>query len=354
MTQASESSRLPPGRAAAPAESAGRTASRRDTARFFFKHRVTLAGVFALVVGSATLLVYLLPQTYAASARVLVEYGKSPTLRSDPLRTMPDQSDVVTSEIEIIRSRAVAEAVVDRLDLVNRPVADTLARRCKRATARLLDGLGLVNELEPRERLIRSVQRTLEVKQAPKASVLLIRYYADSPEHAAEVARAATDAYIDRHRGIFTDNTAPFFEQRVRETAKELAERRAALERETARQKIDDLQLQLRALEASYLFNQDRLDRARADMAADSSLVNIRVVDQPAIPARPVFSRLLLIALAIAGGAVLAVCCALLAEYFDHRVYTPDDLRARVDAPVLGSVRRARGLDLRSLAEGLR
>lgn len=335
------------------AEAGVRTASRRDAARFLFRHRATLLGVSVLVVASVTALVYALPQTYAAEAKVLVEYGKNPTMRSDPLRIPQDQSAVVVSEIEIITSRAVAEAVVDRLGLVHRPVPDTIGRRLKEGAADWLDRAGLVVRLDPRERHIRSIQRTLKVKQAPLSSVVDIAFFADSPAYAAEIAGAVTEAYIERHRQIFTDNTAAFFEQRVAESAADLAERRGALTRETAKARIDELQLQVRALEASYLFYQDKLDRARADMAADPSLVNVRIVDLPVVPARPVYPRLLRIAAGVLGGVVLALALALIAEYFDHRVHTPDDLRARVDAPVLGSVRRARAGTLRKLATGL-
>jgi uncharacterized protein involved in exopolysaccharide biosynthesis len=99
----------------------------------------------------------------------------------------------------------------------------------------------------------------------------------------------------------------------------------------------------MRALEASFLANRERLDRTVAEAGADRSLVNVRVVDPPRQPGRPNLPRLLLIVAGLVAGGALGVGMALLRGWFDHGLRTPDDLR-RVGIEPLGFVREDRNL----------
>jgi hypothetical protein len=101
------------------------------------------------------------------------------------------------------------------------------------------------------------------------------------------------------------------------------------------------MKLEVKALEAAYLMYRDKWDRAKVGSIGDDSLVNIRIVDYPAIPARPSFSRLILILAAFGGSIALAICLALLKNYFDHMVYAPADI-PDLDLPVVASVRYSR------------
>jgi uncharacterized protein involved in exopolysaccharide biosynthesis len=313
-----------------------------EVLRFLARQLRLLVAVTAGVTALVTALVYILPQRFASSALILVERGKHPTLRSDVLSYPLEVDEVVNSEAEIVVSRAVAETVVERLHL------DTRARPWSRLRAFIerfeaaLDATGLVTRLPRRERLISSIRRTLKVEPSARSNMLSITYFADDPHYAAEVARAVTDIYIELHGRIYKDNTLAFFESRVAETTEELNQVRQAVRRTTDRTELDALNLALRALESSYSFYREKVDRARADVAADSSLVNLRVVDYPAVPAAPRRSRLLFVALALVGGMLLALGIGLLHDYFDHAVHTTADLTRRLDLPVLGSVRRAR------------
>lgn len=314
----------------------------RDIVGFLFKHLGLLIGVWIGVVGLVTLFIYLFPLPYGATSVVLIEHAKSPTLRSDVVVTPVAMVEVISSEMEIIKSRGVAETVVERLGLDQGTPRDSWPRRVKTTIVDTLDRAGLLSKLSVSEGAIRGVQNGLKIRQPPQSNLLDITYYADDPERAAAIALAVTEVYIERHRAIFANNTQSFFEDRVSAIERELAEARAATLRETDRSEIQKLQLHLRGLEQSYLYFRSQLDQARSDAAADASLVNVRLVDKPSIPTRTRFSRLMLILLAIVAGALMAVALALLREYFDHRVYGPRDLHGRVEVSVLGTVRRAR------------
>ncbi len=324
------------------AESGDEPYSARDLVRFAFRHRRLMLGVISGVTALASLLVYLIPPVYRATSLILVEPGRSPTLRADTVSYPINAEMLVASEIEIVLSRAVAESVVDRLALDQRPVTDTAGRRLSERIKTALHDWGLLTKIGHREGLIRGIQVDLKAKQPARTNLLEITYPADSPEHALEMASEVTEAYLEYHQKIFTDNTSAFLAERVRAAERELNQSRMDRRRETSPPRIEALELREQALEASYLFYMEKLDRAGARDHADASLSNVRIVDYPTLPAKPRFSRLLLIFVALVGSSVLSISVALVADFFDSGVYRPEDLASRIDVPVLGSVRRAR------------
>jgi len=334
-----------PQAAASPESAPHRVNSPRDALSRWLARRLPLCvGVVATVTALTALLVYLTPPTFSSTGLVLIERGKSPTMRADPLLFRLEIGEVLSSETGILESRTVAEEVVDRLGLVDRPRRDTWIRRAKTRLEDTLDRLGLSVKLDRREKEIRGVRRKLEIDQPAGTPLLSVSFNADDPRYAQEVAAAIVDVYIERHREIFSDNAADFFKARLDETEARLRSLRETLGRETNQSRMDDLELQVSALETTYLFYRDRWDRASADEAGDKSLVNVRVIDYPSVPEKPVHSRLFRIAEGFLAGLILALGVALIRDYFDHNIYGPGDVSSRLSVPVLGTVRRARGL----------
>src|SRR5688572_13883689 len=143
-SQRNDTTRVGPRAGALLFEPSSQVSSARDIAELIFKHLRFASGIFCAVMVLSVAVVYLTPPIYEATAKVLVERGKRPTQRADTLEYQLDAFEAITSEIEIITSRTVAEEVVDRLGLVNRPVRDTLVRRASDAVTGALDRLGLL------------------------------------------------------------------------------------------------------------------------------------------------------------------------------------------------------------------
>jgi uncharacterized protein involved in exopolysaccharide biosynthesis len=318
---------------------AGRS-SMRDVVQLAARQGGFMLLVAALVTGLTAVFVYVTPLTYEASGLVLIERGKNPTLRADPLQYEDQIADVINSEMGIVKSRTVAEAVIDRLGLLREPEkrSSNVLRRIKS----LLDDLGLTTRLSRKEALTHELNSKLKTDQPPLSSLLMVSFSTENPALAANVARAVIDAYLERHREIFEDNSAGFFEARVRETELQLQGIREAMRRSTATSEIEELNLRRAAAEKSYMLYREGLDRARADNAANKSLVNVRLIDYPTVPERPKSSRMRRILLGLAAGVVVAIGLALLRDYFDHTVRTPDDIASRLKVAVLGSVRKVR------------
>ena len=319
-------------------EPSSRVSSARDIAELVFKHLPFALGILVTAMLLSVAFVYLQPPYYESTARVMVERGKRPTQRSEILEYPLEAFEAITSEIEIITSRTVAEDVVDRLRLVDRPVRDTLVRRIGDGIKDTLDRLGLLTKLDRREALVRNIQESLSVEPAPQSSVLVITYGADSATEAAEIARAVTESYLAQHRKIFRADTAVFFEERVKEMSDELAQLRDRVRRETDNTRSQSLLLEVSVLEKAYVFYRDKLNTARAEMVADESLVNVRIIDSPEVPGRTARSRMFSLAMAFVGALLLSVSLAVLREYFDHTVYSERDIDGYFSLPVLGSV----------------
>ena len=202
----------------------------------------------------------------------------------------------------------------------------------------MLDSLGLLARLDRRESLVRNIQIGLRVEPAPQSSVLVITYGAESAADAAEIATAVTESYLVQHGKVFRVDTARFFEERVKEVVTELEQVRTRQSRETQQASSQSLLLEVGVLEKAYAFYRERLNAARADMAGDESLVNVRILDRPVVAARPARSRMFFLFIALVGAVLLSISLALLREYFDHNIYSERDLEGSLDLPVLGSV----------------
>jgi capsular polysaccharide biosynthesis protein len=87
----------------------------------------------------------------------------------------------------------------------------------------------------------------------------------------------------------------------------------------------------------------------RLSAAANSDIINVRLLEYATPPVRPRFPRILFVLLSIPLGFALSISVALLREYMDHRVSDPDTAEAVLGVPCYGSVPRFRFWNLRRL-----
>lgn len=313
--------------------------SARDVAQFLASNLPFMALIVALTGFLTTALVYLTPLQYSATGTLMIEPGKSPTLRADPLLYSVPTPEVLNSEIRVVKSRSVADTVINRLGLLDRPESRSLGSRVNRSVKGALADLGLIPRLDRRASLAAMIGANLKVKQPVLTALIEISYTAEDPEFAAMLARGIMDAYISRYREIHSDNAAEFFSEMVAQTDRQLEGVRLALQQATSAAAIERLTLERDALQKSYLMYRERLDRSLADQSGNASLVNVRLVDYPSVPQKPLRSRMQRIMMGLAAGVVLALGLAFVREYFDHTVRQPEDIARHVNIPVLGSVR---------------
>lgn len=391
--------------------------SKREILMFLFRRKWSLISVLLGTVTLVTLFVYVLPSSFTAVSKILLEPTKSPTLGTES-RYGSDVGEVLYTEIEIVLSRTVMEAVVDKLRLHERggplgPVAQFIAD----VKAGLVS-VGLLDPPEPRESWIRDLLKDVKVKPVLDTHVFTISYSDQNPNQAAEVTNAITDEYISSHTRIYSyENAAAFYlsnaERAMQEierlkllqnrgpgnaAAATLPSRREAAVVETtrledrlgqlrldlqdvllryaadhpkvllAKEKIAILtrqlaaaQQQVRAMEIdkdrgdalqplieaqleAYRTYKKQYDQALLTSAADRRLINAHVLDRAAVPTRPRFPRLIYVLASIVGGLLLGLAVALIRQYYDHRVDTPEAAERILGVPVIGSVPRVRHL----------
>ena len=387
--------------------------SKREILIFLFKRKWSLFSTLFATVLLVTAFVYLLPTSYTATSKVLIEPTKSPTLVTEP-RFGADVAQVLYTEIEIVLSRTVMEAVVDKLQLDKRQGIPGPVARFFIGVKDTLVGVGLLDASDPRDNWIRDLMRDVKVKPVLDTHVFTISYSDQNPAQAAEITNAITDAYLSNHSRIYSYENAVEFYRSSTERAKQEVDRlrqaqareesasapssppsgREASVLETARlrDRLGELRLELadvlrryapdhpkavvvrdkieitsRRLAAtqreiklteqdkargealqplveseleSYRTYKKQYDQALLNSVADRRLINAHVVDAAAVPTRPRFPRLVYILAAIVGGGLLGLGVALIREYYDHRVETPEIAERILGAPVIGSIPR--------------
>jgi uncharacterized protein involved in exopolysaccharide biosynthesis len=92
--------------------------------------------------------------------------------------------------------------------------------------------------------------------------------------------------------------------------------------------------------ETSYLYYRDKLEEASAVAAMqESNIGNVAVIQHASEPLYPEgVSKSKLLAIALAFAVFAALCWAAVREFFDHGVYTAEQLRRHGRVPVIAVI----------------
>jgi uncharacterized protein involved in exopolysaccharide biosynthesis/Mrp family chromosome partitioning ATPase len=164
-----------------------------------------LAALVALVA------VQLITPKYLSESRVFIEGRDNIYLRPDVDRDTSDRNAVdleaVTSQAEIILSRDLAQEVIKKLKLGERPEFDPTLSGVSPIKA-VLGLLGLVRDplsMTPEERVLDAYYDRLTVTPVANSRVIDIDFLSQDPELAAQVANAIADGYLVRQREATKD-----------------------------------------------------------------------------------------------------------------------------------------------------
>lgn len=178
--------------------------------------RKRLGLILSVTIGlTALVMVVVLQQTplYTADALVLLDRQKMQVTDMEAVMSgLPADSATVDSEVEILQSRALAERVVDRLDLMRDPEFNSALRapsalRWLDPRVWMRDLLALISA-EPapvneemraraeRDAVIDSLLANLTVARQRLTYVINISIVSENPEKAARIANAYADSYI--------------------------------------------------------------------------------------------------------------------------------------------------------------
>ncbi|MBN1558358.1 MAG: hypothetical protein JW951_09455 [Lentisphaerae bacterium] len=213
--------------AAAPAENV--PGALAETVRTFcfvmFRHRRKAAAFFLAVVLTALVTLLFMGRSYTSEARLFLRRGRE-SVAIDPTATTGgplypvnrDWETEVNSELEILKSRELAETVVRSVG-----PARILGRKAR-------PGSGPEAAQAVFGDALRALRRELEIDVHKKSNILAIRYTARDAGLAREVVSGLIDAFLAKHMAVHqAPGTYDFFLAQTEAVRRELEEAEIAL-----------------------------------------------------------------------------------------------------------------------------
>ncbi|MFA7431399.1 MAG: Wzz/FepE/Etk N-terminal domain-containing protein [Rhodospirillaceae bacterium] len=228
--------------------------------RTLWRRRSVLGGAVALTVAVALLVVFQIPPRYTATALVMLS-PRAPQVM-DAAEVVPAlglDSPAVHSEVEILRSRTLAEAVVDVSGLMNDPEFNP--DLTPPPLWRLLMGLGATSDGGDgplaRERVVETFREALRADPVNRSLVVAVRVTSADAVKAARLADATAGMYLERQvraKLTATRDAADWLGERVETLRREATEAEAAVAAYRARHGLgQDQESSLAADERSRL-----------------------------------------------------------------------------------------------------
>lgn len=170
--------------------------------RALWRRRALILGLTVLAAAAAFAAVNMVTPRYKSEARVLIETRDNIFLRPEAERANERAATVdqeaVTSQVQLILSRALALEVIRKLKLGERPEFDPVLGGA--STLQTVLGLfGLAKDpmsQTPEERVLRSYTERLVAFQVEKSRVIAIEFESRDPELAAQVVNTIAESYL--------------------------------------------------------------------------------------------------------------------------------------------------------------
>ncbi len=170
----------------------------RAIAEGVFRHLRLFVGLFATILLGTALWTILTPATYESEMNVLVrnarpDYLLSPERSNGQLTQNEVTEERVGSEMDVIRSRDIADAVVDP-NWLKQPLAERSAA-----------------EIKAHEKAINTFEKHLYVESLKKSNVIRVAYDTTDPRLATDTLTRLLDAFLAKQRDIERSTGASAF-----------------------------------------------------------------------------------------------------------------------------------------------
>ena len=249
--------------------------------------------VFVLVLGLAVVLTLHQKPSFTASSSVMMDPRQLQIFQAS---TQPNVSgdlslstEAVATQVQLISSRGVAEAVVDQLHLDQQPMVMTRPG----LKGRLMLAMGLARPPSPmtpaerREALVDLLLSRLNVERVGLTYVIAIAYTDPKPDRAAQIANAFAQAYIQQSlqgKSDATRQAGGYLNQRLRELSDSAAADASAVQQykvghnllgsngaTLTEQEISNLNAQIATARAEAAADAARVDTARSQLKRGST-----------------------------------------------------------------------------------
>ncbi|MDX2220921.1 MAG: polysaccharide biosynthesis tyrosine autokinase [Burkholderiales bacterium] len=218
--------------------------------RSITKRKWGILGLVALVAVLTTLVVYAMRPTYRATTTVLIEQGKNKVVSIEEVYNnmgAGSQREYFQTQVEILKSREIAERVVKRLNLTKHPDFDPSldANRSlySRHVAPLFTEASAPSEDQILKSVVDSFRQDLQVQPVRNSQLTQIHFVAHDKELAAKVTNTLAEVYIESDleaKLAMTQKASSWLTERLGELRKKLDESERALQDYRDRERIVD------------------------------------------------------------------------------------------------------------------
>ena len=179
-----------------------------DIAALLARERGLMLGVFLVIALLGVAFALTLKTAYPAQSSILVrlgqEYVYQPSVGDAARGAVPENDQVVQSEVEILSSPQLKQQVINKIGL-----------------SRLYPGLAqAMARAEPGERqavaekAVGVMEKALKIDTAPGAPVVRLSFTHTDPQVAAQTLNTLLDLYVGYRRTVLLDQTQPLEDQR--------------------------------------------------------------------------------------------------------------------------------------------
>ena len=220
----------------------------RDALYGIWRRRLDVALFFFAMLSLVTLATVMTPKSYRSEARLFVRLGRenvgldaTATLGEHPVVMMPMNREAeINSVVELIQSKELYGEIVDSVgadrilekeqEKAGEGNGETTSASAERpsVTDRVfawLRHMGLVNDIDNRERAVIKLQKSIEIDSFEKSNVVTVGFESYSPEMAQRVVEELVERYIRRHAKLHRSPRAfDFLEEQTNRIAGDLRE----------------------------------------------------------------------------------------------------------------------------------
>ncbi len=164
-------------------------------------HKWLFAGVFAAVFLLGLALTLSAPAKYTSSASVMIGGQKLKVVPNaqEVATDLPQDSTAIDTEVEVLRSLALADSVVTKLGLEKDPEFNPTLKKPEGIAALLpRKSKGPVNSQTLRQQIIANLLQSVAVKRQGLTRVITVSVETGSPVKSAQIASAWLDQYTKR------------------------------------------------------------------------------------------------------------------------------------------------------------
>jgi succinoglycan biosynthesis transport protein ExoP len=328
-------------------------------AAFLLQNRKAIATFIALTVSVA--LIYLLFATpvFVATTSIIIDTNRSAEMFSAtpmPPPMMSDQSRV-ESQIEVIKSDRVANSVISRLKLEQRPefvsgpsvVKALLARITATSPASAAGEVDHAERTDLREVAARFAKR-LSTKRVGQSLVIEIAFSSADPDQSAEIANATAESFIRaivevksrlaEAQGKWLSERLETLQQQAFEAARKVNRFRSVGDSQSSQDAQAKLE-ELESIASSYRKMYDDFQRQYNETLQRISYpdADVRIISRAAPPLRKSSPRtLLVLGFAMVLGGLGGTAFAAVRSSGDRSVRSPGQLSATVGVSLLGAI----------------